>query len=238
MEATNLKHAVAIDPEKALAELKWLGLAVATDTTRYAISHVHVDGKRTVATDGYRLHYIEETCLPAGFSVRGSEIVRLVDLARDYSLQAVELHAGYTYWRFESADGSCELKFHISAVEYPAYERVLPKPADILAMPAAGLRKVFIQPNGDERCVIGKGHFIARYIADALRSIVLHQRAEAGHGSASRGQGSAGRDPLRQPLRARDAGAPMIVPWTPGDWLRLLLRAVWGRLWRGSRADS
>lgn len=160
-----------IDPERALEELRWLGPAVGTDPERYGLVKIHVDGPRSVATDGHRLHYVEGTCFPVGFSVRGTEIARILDLARDYSLQAVGMRDGSTHWRFESPDGTCDLALRIPDAPFPDYRALLPDSPAVDAL-AKDLRKTFSATpvaNGPDYCVIGPGHFNARYVADALR---------------------------------------------------------------------
>lgn len=43
MNAAKQQTLIGIDPEKALSELKWLGLAVCTDPTRANIACLYVD---------------------------------------------------------------------------------------------------------------------------------------------------------------------------------------------------
>lgn len=160
---------VSIDPEAAIAELKWLGLAVSKDATRVSICRVRVDEKRAVATDGHRLHFIEGSALPAGFSIRAYEIDLVLTLAKTYSLQSVEMNEQGTHWQFSSADGQCKLDFTPSEFEFPDYERVLPKQGEATELKASDLRKAVECPTTKKWVVdIGEGRFQSSYVKDAL----------------------------------------------------------------------
>ena len=66
--ATVYSHYVAgIKPaKKAKSNFEWVAKAVSKDTTRYYLHHVYADGKHIVATDGHRMHWVEDT-RPVGF---------------------------------------------------------------------------------------------------------------------------------------------------------------------------
>lgn len=166
-----------IDPEKALAELRWLGLAVCADTTRSSICHVHVDADRAVATDGHRLHFTTGSVLPAGFSIRASDLALVQELAKSYLPQLLELQEdGGTHWFFESTNGTAELRFHPDEYEFPPYQNLVP--AELLGteMLRTDARKAIVgEGERPDYCVFQcskegeTAHFNARYIAEALK---------------------------------------------------------------------
>lgn len=172
-----------INPEAALAELKWLALAVSQDETRYALSQVIVDGKRAVATDGHRLHFIDNTVLPDGFFVRAGDLANILNLAKSYSLQEINTCAdGTVIWHFESTDGSCTLECKPARHRFPEYQRVLPDPDKLHCETRStkDLRKTYDGGEQVDYCVIADttaeghkprrmAHFNASYVADALR---------------------------------------------------------------------
>lgn len=159
-----------IDITKALEELKWLGLAVSTDSTRFNICRLHVDDKRAVATDGHRMHFVEGSCLPAGFSLRGHEVTLLLEISKNYMPHTAELRDGSTYWKFVSGEGTVELTFEISEYRFPEYARLIPAETEATEVVTKEVRKVYVgNAAKPDYNVVGPGHFNARYIAEALR---------------------------------------------------------------------
>lgn len=159
-----------INIQKATEEIKWLALAVSTDRTRANLTRIHVEGTQAVATDGHRLHYIEGTSLPTGFSLRGNDALRILDLVKDYDLVAIENWDGGTRWKFVSADGACDLVCNKGDYRFPDYKSVLPRDGELADRKSADLRKTYVGENGKvDFCAIGPGHFNARYVTEALR---------------------------------------------------------------------
>jgi hypothetical protein len=157
-----------VDTERALAELRWLALAVSTDETRPAIARIHVEGSEAVATDGHRLHMIEGTVFPSGFSLRGPDATRILELSRDYKLTEIQIWPGASRWLFESHDGRVELISNRSEYSFPDYKRVIPA-GEAIEIKAADARKVFSAEGKPDYCTLGPGYFNAKYIGEALR---------------------------------------------------------------------
>lgn len=173
-----------IDPEKALEELRWLGLSMGTDTTRARLCLIHVDGDRAVATDGHRLHFVEGSCLPAGFSITSGDLALALETAKRIPLVRLSLHGGKTLWEFDSSAAEAVLRFAVPTATFPDYRQVIPCQGETMEMASKDLRKPYLNggAKGGPRdyCVIGKGHFNASYIADALRGAPKRVKVQFG----------------------------------------------------------
>jgi hypothetical protein len=169
MATPAIKQTHEIDPVKVLEELKWLALAICTDQTRFNIARVHVDGTSAIATDGHRMHVIDGTCMTAGFSLSGTATTRILDLAKDYRLIDVQVWDGASRWKFESPDGSCDVVCNRGDYNFPTWEQVIPTGVHA-ELKTADVRKVYVGTETKvDYCMIGLGHFNARYVAEALR---------------------------------------------------------------------
>lgn len=170
MNAKQMKpEPIEIDVDAALEELKWLGLAVCTDATRFAITRVVVLDTDAVATDGHRLHWINGSTLPGGFQIRGTEVDLLLTLSKTYKLERAVYHGDFTMWYFESPDGSAHLRFNIVDSAFPEWKRVLPRDGETVELATKDIRKKYVGEGvKPDFSIVGPGHFNARYIADAL----------------------------------------------------------------------
>lgn len=151
--------------------MKWLGLAVSTDQTRFNIARIYVDESRAVATDGHRMHMISNSVLPSGFSLRGTEIALILEMAKNYMTHTVEFRGDSTYWKFVDGNAEIEMTFRISEFTFPEYSRVIPKDGTPTEMKTKDARKVYVSENEStpDYCVFGEGWFNARYVGEALR---------------------------------------------------------------------
>lgn len=176
---------IDLDHDNALAELRWLALAVSQDSTRHSISKVVVDERGcAVATDGHRMHIVEGSCLPAGFTVAWEELEVIFALVKVYPNRTFTVDGKVARWKFGSASGgTCKLETPIDPEGFPEWRRVLPREGEWSEVLAKDLRKETARCNEEgmraSYCSVGQVYFNARYIDEALRGAPKRVRVQA-----------------------------------------------------------
>ncbi len=165
--------------DKALAELRWLFPAISADLTRHTISKVIVDERGTaVATDGHRMHLVEGSCLPVGFTIGQEELEAIFTLAKLYPKRSISFDGKEktSRWSFFSVSGgTCTLESRFNTADFPEFRRVVPPERELVEARSSELRKTNGKP-----IAIGPGHFNARYVDEALRGAPKRVRVQTG----------------------------------------------------------